>query len=171
MRLVLACLPLFLAPAGAIFLSMQRVDAIEAAFARDAASQVARLDRIAALYPPNVRKMRSAPAILQLKQMRGGSAVAANVCATPDSPYQRLFDRLNGRCGEWTLYRRARTAAMLGGVVAVGCFTVILLARIKVRRFVRHRTSPGHWMVIFIQRGLPILLLSQIAAALGGYGV
>jgi hypothetical protein len=62
--------------------------------------------------------MKAAPAILQLKRMSGGARVAANICATTDSPYHRLFDRLNARCGEWTLYRRARAAALLGSVVA-----------------------------------------------------
>ena len=171
MRLLLACLVLFLAPAGGLFLAMHRVDVIEGEFARDAASQVARLDRVTALYPPNVRKMRSAPAILQLKEMSGGATIAANVCATPDSPYQRLFDRLHPRCDSWRLYRRARYAALLGALVAVGCFALILMARIKVRRFVDRRAPAGHWIAVLIQKGLPLLLILQIAAALGGYGV
>jgi hypothetical protein len=171
MRLLLACFVLFLAPAGGLFLAVHQVDAIESEFAGDAASQVARLDRIAALYPPNIRKMRSAPAILQLKEMSGGASVAANVCTTVDSPYQRLFERLHSRCDSWRLYRRARAAATLGVLVAVGCFVLVLMARIKVRRFVDHRAPAGHWIAIFIQKGLPLLLSAQIAAALSGYGV
>ncbi len=171
MRFLLACLVLFLAPAGALFLTNQKVEGIEGEFQGDATSQITRLDRITALYPPNVRKMRSAPAILQLKQMSGGANVATSVCATPDSAYQRLFEHLNSRCDSWRLYRRARSAAYLGALVSLGCFALILIARIKVHRFVNRRTPSGHWVGVVIQKGLPLLLLVQVVAALSGYGV
>src|SRR5512143_2858760 len=102
MRLLLACLAIFLAPAGALLVTVRQVDAIEDEFLHDANSQIDRLDRVSALYPPNVKKMRAAPAILQLKHMSGGANIAANVCASPDSPYRGLFERLHSRCGEWS---------------------------------------------------------------------
>jgi hypothetical protein len=171
MRLLLVCLAIFLAPAGALLLSVQRVDAIEAEFAADRTSHVTRLDRITALYPPNLLRMRNVAAILQLKQMAGGSTVAANVCAVPDSPYQRLFERLPSRCASWGMYRRARSAALFGAIAAIGAFALILIARIKVRRYQDRQEPPGNWAHVFILRGIPVLLIGHIVIALLGYGV
>ena len=171
MRLLLASLAIFLAPAFAVLVTVRQVEAIEEEFRQDADSQIARLDRVAALYPPNVRKMRSAPAILQLKEMTGGNVIAANVCGASSSVYQNLFDRLNGRCGEWRRYRRGRGAALLGAVAAIAAFGIVLLCRIAVRRYVERQVSPGTWTMLFIVRGIPLLLFLQLAAAFLGYGV
>jgi hypothetical protein len=171
MRLLLACLVLFLAPAGAMLVTEHYVATLEGEFWDDAAGQIARLDRVTALYPPNVRKMKSAPAILQLKQMPSGYHVAATVCSVPDSPYRGLFARLNIRCDQWYLYRRARRAALLGVLVTVGAWAMVLIARITVRRYAGLQQWPGNWTLWFVLRGLPVLLLAQIAASLLGYGV
>jgi hypothetical protein len=171
MRLVLACLAIFLAPSGALFLSVRQVEAIQDDFLEDAKSQIDRLERISALYPPNVRRMQTAPAILQLRELYGGANIAANVCATPDSPYQRLFERLSPRCDEWRLYRRARSFAFLSAVAALAVLALALMARISVLRYVERQQRPGNLTLLFILRGIPLLLAGQIAVALLGYGV
>lgn len=171
MRLLLACLVVLLAPAGALLMTARQVDRIETEFEEDALSQIARLDRVTALYPPNVRKLKTAPAIMQLKQLSGGGQIAATACATPDSPYQRLFERLNSRCVQWGLFRRARYAALFGAVVAVATWALILISRIVVRRFSTRQEWPGNWTLWFVLRGIPVLLLAQIAVSLFGYGV
>jgi hypothetical protein len=171
MRLLLVIVVLCIAPAGALIVTERYVGVLEGDFWADAASQITRLDRITALYPPNVRKMKTAPAILQLKQMTSAQQVAATVCAVPDSPYQRLFDRITTRCTQWTLYRSARRAALLAALVTVATFALILMARITVRRYAAIQQWPGNWNLWFVVRGLPVLLLGQIATSLFGYGV
>jgi len=171
MRLVLACLAIFLAPAGALFLTVRQVDEIQNEFFQDAKSQIDRLDRVSALYPPNVRRMKAAPAIIQLREFYGGANIAANVCATPDSPYQHLFESLYMRCGQWRLYRRARALALLGAFMAVAAVGLMLMARISVCRFVDRQQKPGNLTLIFILRGIPVLLAGQIVVSLLGYGV
>jgi hypothetical protein len=69
------------------------------------------------------------------------------------------------------MYRRARTAAIFGLAAAVGAFGLILIARIKVRRFLDQQQHPGNWAHVFILRGMPVLLVGQIVLALFGYGV
>lgn len=171
MRLLLVCLVVFLAPAAALIVTERSVSTIEGEFWSDSASQIARLERVTALYPPNVRKMRSAPAIVQLKSMPSGGHVAAAVCATYDSPYRRLFDHLNTRCAQWSLFSRARRAAMAGAVLAIATLASVLLARIVVRRYSILQEWPDNWTVWFMRRGMPALLLAQISAALLGFGV
>jgi hypothetical protein len=171
MRLLLACVLVLLAPTASLFVTERYVSALEDEFWQDAASQIKRLDRVASLYPPNVRRMKAGPAIRQLKQMSSGRHVAVTVCATPDSPYHRLFERLNVRCGDWTVYRRARWYAILAAAAAAATLATILMARIAVQRAtVRQRWSGNltHW---FILHGIPVFLLCQIAISLAPYGV
>jgi hypothetical protein len=171
MRLLLACVLVLLAPTASLFVTEQYVSAVEDEFWQDASGQIKRLDRVTELYPPNARKMKSAPAIRQLKQKSSGRDVAVTVCATPDSPYQRLFERLNVRCGDWTVYRRARWFAFLAAVAAAFTLAVILFSRIAVQRATVRQRWSGDWTHWFILRGIPAFLLCQIAISLAPYGV
>jgi hypothetical protein len=171
MRLLLACVVVLLAPTASLFVTEGYVSALEGEFWQDASSQVKRLARVAELYPPNIRKMKGAPAIMQLKQMSSGQQVAATVCATPDSPYRRLFERLNVRCGDWTVYRRARWFAFLAAVAAAVTMAVILMARIAVQRATVRQRWSVNWTHWFYLRGIPAFLLCQVAISLTPYGV
>jgi hypothetical protein len=171
MRLLLACIVLFLAPAGALLLTDRYVSALEADFQEDAARQVNRLNSLIELYPPKVLKLRSAPAILQLRGLSDGEQVAERVCGLRDSPYQRLFERLTLRCDQWSLFRRARRSALIAVLASVGAFALILMARITVQRYARLREWPGNWTLWFTMKGLPLLLLGQVAVSLIGYGI
>ena len=115
--------------------------------------------------------MKTAPAILQLRELYGGANIAANVCATSNSPYQHLFESLYKRCGQWRLYRRARSLALLSAVAAVAALGLMLMARISVRRYVDRQQRPGNLALIFILRGIPLLLAVKIAVSLLGFGV
>lgn len=171
MRFLFACLAVLLVPAAAVIVTQRQARTIEGEFWADAASQIARLDRVAALYPPNVRRMRSAPAILQLKAMPNARTVAANVCATYDSPYRQLFDHLNTRCAQWTLISRGRRTALVSALLAVGVLPLIVLGRLIIRRYVRIQRWPGNVNMWFVQRGVPALLLAPLAAAFFAFGI
>ena len=171
MRLLIACVLVLAAPALSLIVTERHVSALESEFWEDASSQVKRLERVTALYPPNVRKMKSAPAIMQLKQMSSGQQVAATVCATPDSPYHRLFERINVRCGDWTVLRRARWFALLAAAAAAATLAVILMARITVQRVTVRQRWSGGWTHWFILHGIPVFLLCQIAISLAPFSV
>jgi hypothetical protein len=172
MRLLLACIALFLAPAGALVVTDHYASAAEDEFLADARGHVATVNRIAEFYPPNVRKVRNVSAILHLKSMvTSGELVAVNVCATTDSPYRPLFEGLAGRCDQWRLLRRARRAALLSVVLTAAVFAIVLVARIKLLRWVAREEWPGDWSQWFVMRGMPFMLLGQIAVSLAGYGI
>src|ERR1044071_10241541 len=102
MRLVLACLVLFLAPGTCLVVTDRFANNIEAEFKGDAEAQIQRLERITQMYPPKLRTLHNAPAILQLRAMGGnGERIAQQVCGAADSPYRRLFDFLPTRCAQW----------------------------------------------------------------------
>jgi hypothetical protein len=170
MRLLLACLSLFLAPAAALFVTDRYASGMEDEFLADARSHVARMNRVAEFYPPNVAKMQDAPAIQQLKKMGlNGEAVAANVCGASGAFYQRLFEGLTARCGDWVLLRRARRAALFSVVFTVAVFAIVLVSRIRVERAVARQQWRGDWGHRFILRGIPYLILAQSAASIVGY--
>jgi hypothetical protein len=170
MRLLLACLALFLTPSVALVLTEGYLAGIEDQFLKDAQSHVTYLERVARFYPPNVKKMRDAPAIQQLKLLiRSGSTVAANVCASQDLPYRRLFDHLPERCNQWLVFRRARRAALFSVLLTFVVLAIVLLSRIKVTRAVARQEWSGDWSHWFVLRGMPLLVLLQLAAASAGY--
>jgi hypothetical protein len=171
MRLLLACVIVLLAPAASLVVTERYVAALEGDFWKDSYSQVTRLNRVSELYPPNVKRMKNAGAILQLKQMTSGQQVAASVCATPDSPYFRLFERLTARCADWALYRRARWLAFLAALVAGTTVAMVLMARIAVQRAAAREEWPGAWTHWFLVRGIPLFLLVQVALSLAPYSV
>ncbi len=171
MRLLLACFLLFLAPAGALFLTDRYVSVLEDDFHTDATQQVARLNGLIELYPPKVRRMRSASSILQLRGLSDGGQVAATVCDSADYGFRRLFDLLNARCSQWSLLVRARRSALLAVLWTLFTFALVLRARIAVRRCAARRAWPGNWTLWFVMKGLPVLLLSQVALSLVGYGI
>jgi hypothetical protein len=171
MRLVLACIVLFIVPAGCLFVTDRLVTEIEQDFSDDAASQVARLERVAEMNPARLRTLRNAPAILQLRQMGGGSQVARQVCGPLDSPYRRLFDHLTIRCGRFALLRRARWNALLAVIGTFFVFALVLVARITVTRYNRRKEWPGNWALWFVMRGMHALLALQAAASLVGFGI
>src|SRR3954447_15617081 len=172
MRLLLACIVIFLAPSGALLIADRYVSAIEDEFSQDAQGHVARLNGVSQFYRPNVAKMRNAPAILQLRQIGpGGGIIAATVCGAPDSPYQRLFDHLRARCDRWTVLRRARRSAILSLALTAGIFAIVLMARIKVQRLIAREEWSGNWAQWFVMRGIPLMLLAHVAVSLIGYGI
>lgn len=171
MRLLIACVIVLLAPISSLFVTERYVSVLEGEFWQDRSSQVARLDRVTELYPPNLQRMKGAAAVLQLKQMTSGQQVAATVCGIPGSPYFRLFERLTSRCADWTLYRRARWLALLGAIAAAATVTIILMARIAVQRAVAREQWPGNWTHWFLLRGIPVFLLIQVAISLAPYSV
>jgi hypothetical protein len=170
MRLVLACLFLFLAPAGALLVTDRRISDVEGEFQKDAQKQTERLNSILQFNPARVRRIAIAPLILQLKEFKTGSAVAARACGSPDV-YRRLFDGLTARCGSWTVLRRARWAALLSVVGTAFVFALILMARITVQRYATLEVWPGNWTMWFVMRGVMLLLIAQVAGALSGYGI
>src|SRR5215831_18381451 len=127
MRLVLACIVLFLVPAGCLFVTDRLVTGIEQDFSEDADSQIARLDRIAQMNPARLRTMRNAPAILQLKEMGSGARIARQVC------------------GRFDLLRRARWTALLSVFATFAVLALVLIARITVTRYDRRKEWPGNW--------------------------
>ena len=171
MRLLLACLVILLAPIGALLLTQRFLDRSEAEFREDSASQVERLNRVVELYPPNVRKMKSAPAILQLRELTDGGQVATKVCFSAASMYGRLFERLTSRCGEWMKVRRARRYSILGIVLSVMMVGAVLMARIVVRRAVSLQEWPGEWSFVYAKHGVSVLLLGQVGASSLGYWI
>jgi hypothetical protein len=171
MRLVLACLILFLAPAGALLVCERYVSGIEDEFLKDSRGQVQRLQSVYDLYPPRARKMPSGPAILQLRALTDGDHVARLVCTGSNASFHRLFDNLDARCGRWFLLRRARGSALFAVGLTAAVFGLILMARITVQRYASRELWPGNWTMWFVLRGLTILLIGQIVASLAGYGV
>jgi hypothetical protein len=171
MRLVLACLALFLVPAGCLFVTDRMVTDIEQDFSDDAASQVARLDRIAQMNPARLRTLRNAPAILVLKELGSGSQIARQVCGPLDSPYRRLFEHLTIRCDRFALLRRARWGALLSVIGSFVALALILMARITVTRYDRRKRWPGNWTLWFVMKGLQALLAVQVAGSLAGFGI
>jgi hypothetical protein len=171
MRLVLASIVLFLVPAGCLFFTDRLVTEMEQDFADDAASQIARLERIVEMNPARLRTLRTAPAILQLKAMGSGAQIARQVCGPLDSPYRRLFERLSIRCGRFELLRRARWSALLAVAGTFLVLALVLVARITVTRYDRRKEWPGNWALWFVLRGLQALLALQAAASLIGFGI
>lgn len=171
MRLLAACLVLFLTPAGALLLSDRHVSELEDEFFQDAKKQTDRLASIYQLYPPRVKRMALAPAILQLRELGDGASVATRVCGAPDSPFRRLFDNLSARCGNWSLARRARWFGLLSVALTTVVFGLILMARITVQRCASRELWPGNWTMWFVMRGVPLLLALQVAVSLSGYGI
>jgi len=171
MRLLLACLVLFLAPAGALLVTEKYVSSLEDEFLKDARAQVDRLDGIYQLSPPRVKRMRLAPAIMQLRGLNSGSAVANRVCGSLDSPFARLFERLYPRCTQWTLLRRARWSALLAVVFSALMLAMVLMARITVQRYASKEMWPGNWAMWFVMRGITIVLAVQVAISLTGPGI
>jgi hypothetical protein len=171
MRLLLACLVLFLAPAGALLVTEKYVSGLEDEFLTDSNTQVKRLNDIYQLSPPRVKKMRLAPAIMQLRGLTTGSEVASRVCGSVDSPYTRLFERLWPRCSEWTLLLRARWAALLSVVVSALMLGLVLMARITVERYASKEMWPGNWAMWFVMRGITLVLAVQVAISLTGPGI
>ena len=170
MRLVLACILLFIAPAGALLVTDRYVGALEDEFLQDATRQVARLQSIIDLYPPKVRTFRAAPAIAQLRGIGDGGTVAAVVCSS-NAAYHNLFDHLTTRCDRWLLLRRARKSALLAVVLSLGVFALVLTSRITVRRYASSQLWPGNWTLWFLARGIAVLLLIQVGVSLIGYGI
>jgi hypothetical protein len=171
MRLVLFALLLFLAPAGCLLVTDHFVSGIEDDFLQDSRWQVKRFNRIVEMYPPRAATIRSAAQLLRLKQLGDGQSVAMLVCGPLDSPYTRLFDRLSIRCGEWSILRRARKAAIGGVVVALFTFALVLIARIGVQRYENRKEWAGAWTGWFALRGVHVLLGLQTAAALVGFAI
>jgi hypothetical protein len=171
MRLLLACIFLFLAPAGALLVTDRYVAGLESDFLQDASHHVARLNRVLELFPRGAGKMPNAAAIAQLRKAPDGARVATMVCGAPDSPYQRLFERLATRCGQWELFRRARRSAMAAVLFTAFAWALVLMARITVRRYANRRRWPGNWTLWFVLRGLPVVIAIQVAVSLIGYGV
>ena len=171
MRLLLACLVLFLAPAGALLVTERYVSALEDEFLTDSNTQVQRLNDIYQLSPTRVKRMRLAPAILQLRGLTSGSDVAARVCGSVDSPFARLFERLSPRCSEWALLRKARWAALLSVVVSALMLGLVLMARITVERYASKEMWPGNWAMWFVMRGITVVLAAQVAVSLAGPGI
>jgi hypothetical protein len=171
MRLLLACLVLFLAPAGALLITEKYVSTLEDEFLNDATTQVNRLNDIYRLSPPRVRKMRLAPAIMQLRGLRSGSDVASQVCGSVNSPFARLFERLYPRCVEWTLLRRARWSALVAVGFSALMLALVLMARITVERYASKEMWPGNWAMWFVARGITLVLAAQVAISLAGPGM
>jgi hypothetical protein len=171
MRLLLACLVLFLAPAGALLVTEKYVSTLEDEFLQDATAQVQRLNDVYQLSPPRVKKMRLAPAIMQLRGLNSGSDVANRVCGSLDSPFTRLFERLSPRCSEWTLLRKARWAALLSVAVSALMLGLVLMARITVERYATLEAWPGNWAMWFVMRGITLVLAAQVAVSLAGPGI
>jgi len=108
MRLVLACLAIFLAPAGALFLTVRQVDEIQNEFFQDAKSQIDRLDRVSALYPPNVRRMKAA----SISTVPDGKLVAGRIVAFRS---WRMLRPVSGFTGS-PQHRPAARASQLKGM-------------------------------------------------------
>jgi hypothetical protein len=171
MRLLLACLVLFLAPAGALLVTEKYVSTLEDEFLTDSRTQVDRLDGIYRLSPPRVKRMRLAPAITQLRGLSSGGEVANRVCGSPDSPFARLFERLYPRCVEWTLLRRARWSAAIAVGFSALMLALVLMARITVQRYASKEMWPGNWAMWFVMRGITLVLAAQVALSLVGPGI
>jgi len=171
MRLLLACLVLFLAPAGALLVTDKYVSALEDEFLEDAKAQIQRLNDVYELSPPRVKRMRLAPAIMQLRGLSTGKDVANRVCGSLDSPFARLFERLYPRCTQWTLLRRARWAALLSVAVSALMLGLVLMARITVERYASLESWPGNWAMWFVMRGITLVLAAQVAVSLAGPGI
>jgi hypothetical protein len=171
MRLLLACIIVFLAPAGAFLITGRYLDVLEREFLEDADRQVARLDDVQRFYPPNAKTMTGASAIRQLRDLGSGGKVAAIVCSGSDSPYRRLFERLTPRCAQWRVYRWARRLGLFSILLSVGVWVCILVARIIVRRYAGRRDAAGSWNNWLVARGIPLLLALHVAVTLAGCGV
>jgi hypothetical protein len=171
MRLVLACIVLFLVPAGCLFVTDRQVTSIEQDFYDDAARQITRLNRIAEMNPSRLRTMRNVAAIAQLKAMGEGAEIARQVCGPIDSPYRRLFDQLTIRCGRFDLLRRARWSALLAVMGTFVVLAMVLIARITVTRYDRRKEWPGNWALWFVMRGIQAMLAAQVAVSLIGFGI
>jgi hypothetical protein len=171
MRLVLACIVLFLVPAGCLLVTDRMVTNIEQDFSDDAASHVARLNRVAQMNPARIRTMRNAAAILVLKELGSGPQVARQVCGPLDSPYRGLFEHLTIRCGQFSLLRRARWGALLSVTGTFVALALILMARITVTRYDRRKEWPGNWALWFVMKGIQVLLALQVMGSLAGFGI
>lgn len=171
MRLILFCIVLFLAPAGCLVVTDRFVNRIEDDFFQDAQWHITRYDRIVEMYPPKARTIRNAAEIRQLKQLGDPHGIASGVCGPMDSPYKRLFDRLSIRCGEWSVLRRARNAALVGVAIAFCTLALVLVARIGVRGYERNKEWAGSWTAWFSTRGIQAVLLIQVTTALAGFAV
>src|SRR5579883_940002 len=171
MRLVVFCILLFLAPAGCLLVTDRFVSRIEEDFLQDAKWQVNRFNRIVEMYPPKAASIRNAGQLRQLKQFTDGHTVAAAVCGPMDAQYSHLFERLTIRCGEWSVLRRARYAALIGVVAAVFTLGFVLVARIGVRRYENRKEWAGPWTAWFTLRGIHVVIALQVASALAGFGI
>ena len=171
MRLVLFCLVLFLAPASCLVVTDRFVTRIEDDFFQDAQWHISHYNRIVEMYPPKAATIRNAAQIRELKHLGDSHHIAAGVCGPMDSPYTRLFDRLSIRCGEWSVLRRARYAAVIGVVVAFFTLALVLVARIGVRRYENRKEWAGGWTAWFSARGIHAVLLIQVTTALAGFAV
>jgi hypothetical protein len=171
MRLVVFSVLLFLAPAGCLLVTDRFVSGIEDDFLQDSAWQVRRYTRIVEMYPPRAATIRNAAQIRQLQQLRDGHSVAAAVCGPRDSSYGRLFERLAIRCQEWSVLRRARYAALLGLLLAVGTLALVLIARIGVRRYENRKEWAGPLTTLFVSRGIHAVLAIQAVVALAGFAI
>jgi hypothetical protein len=171
MRMLVFCILLFLAPAGCLLVTDRFVSTIADDFLQDSRWQINRFDRSVEMYPPRAATLRNAAPIRTLKRLGNGNSVAAVVCGSPGGPYARLFDRLAIRCGEWSVLRRARYAALIGVLTAVGTFALVLIARIGVRRYENRKQWAGPWTTLFVSRGIHIVLAIQAATALAGFAI
>jgi hypothetical protein len=170
MRLLLLCIVLLLAPAGSLWVANRAVSGAEDDFQEDASRQVKRFQRVAELYPPRAAQMKSAPQLVELQRLKSGGEVVNIACAAQPI-YERLFERLILRCGEWQSMKRARNWAALGLAASVLMLGAVLIARIGVQRSQASGLPPAPATVWFAMRGIRLLLAAQAALALAGWAV
>jgi hypothetical protein len=171
MRLVMVCILLFMAPAGCLLVTDRFASGIEDDFLQDSLWQVKRYDRVVQMYPPRAATLRNGAQIRTLKSLRDGQSVTAAVCGPLNIQFTHLFDRLAIRCGEWSVLRRARTAALLGVVAAAITFALVLIARIGVLRYQNRKDWAGPWTAWFALRGIDVVLAIQVTTALAGFAI
>jgi hypothetical protein len=172
MRLVLVYIALFIAPAGALLISHRYMSGVEGAFDQEGISYVRTLNSILDFNPESVRRVREAPAILQLRTvLASGRSVAQTVCGAGYSPYSRLFDGLTGRCRLWALARWARRTAVLSLGLSFALLAVVLASRNTVRTYVAVQRRPGPLTRWLLKSGTGLMIFVHAAVCVAAYAL
>lgn len=165
MRLVLVCLVLFVVPAASLLVAERQIGRIEADFFLQASGPIHDVEYWMGLYPPKLQHLPNVAAILRLRRFRVAHDLTEHVCQSRDTQYEPLFSHMVLRCHRWDRLRLAWWVAVGAILSACAVLVVILLAKIKVKRF-----RPTIWSqsltLWFLHRGVRLPAILQAALSL-----